>query len=167
MDILIRALAELGSVEGTLEIAGGGSWRPELEKLARSLGVESRVSFLGFISEEEKLTLFRRAWAAMLASPKEGWGISNMEAAACGTMVIASNSPGIRESVVDGETGLLVPHGDITAMAGAMRKFIDTPSLVRTMGEAGRRFAEKFSWDRSADATISHLEEVVMKGIVQ
>jgi len=164
VDILIRALAGLGSVEGTLEIAGSGSWRPELEKLARSLGVESRVSFLGFISEEEKLTLFRRAWAAMLASPKEGWGISNMEAAACGTPVIASNSPGIRESVVDGETGILVPHGAIPAMTAAMKRLILSPSLVQAMGEAGRRFAEGFSWERSADETIFHLEEVVTRG---
>jgi glycosyltransferase involved in cell wall biosynthesis len=166
-DILIRAFAELAQPTARLEIAGSGDDRPRLEQLTRALGVDARVRFLGFIPDEERLALYRRAWAAMLASPKEGWGISNMEAAACGTPVIASNSPGSRESVVDGETGFLVPHGDVTAMAGAMRKLIDTPSLVRTMGEAGRRFAEGFSWDRSADATISHLEEVVMKGRLQ
>jgi glycosyltransferase involved in cell wall biosynthesis len=164
IDILIRALAGLENVEGTLEIAGSGDYRHELEKLARSLGVESRVHFLGFIPEEEKLTLLRRAWAAMLASPKEGWGISNMEAAACGTPVIASNSLGIRESVVDGETGILVPHGDIPAMTAAMKRLINSPSLVRTMGEAGRRFAEGFRWERAADETIFHLEEVVTRG---
>ncbi len=167
VDILIRAFAELAHPRATLAIAGSGDDRPRLEQLVRALGVDSRVRFLGFIPDDARLTLYRRSWAATLASPKEGWGISNMEAAACGTPVIASNSPGIRESVVDGETGFLVPHGDVRAMAGAMRKFIDTPSLVRTMGEAGRRFAERFSWDRSADATISHLEEVVMKGRLQ
>ena len=52
------------------------------------------------------------AWALVFASPKEGWGITNLEAAACATPVVASNSPGIRESVRDGETGYLVPHGD-------------------------------------------------------
>jgi glycosyltransferase involved in cell wall biosynthesis len=164
VDLLIRALAELGHSRATLEIAGSGDYRPELEKLARALGVESRVRFLGFIPENAKLTLLRRAWAAMLASPKEGWGISNLEAAACGTPVIASNSPGIRESVVEGETGFLTPYGDVPAMASAMQSLIDSPSVVRTMGDAGRRFAERFSWERSADETISHLEEVVMRG---
>jgi glycosyltransferase involved in cell wall biosynthesis len=162
VDLVIRAFAELGDSHATLEIAGTGDYRPALEQLARELGVESRVRFLGFIPEASKLALLRRAWAALLASPKEGWGISNMEAAACGTPVIASDSPGIRESVVDGETGFLVPHGDVAAMAEAMRKLAESPSLVELLGTSGRSFAEQFSWDRSANDTISHLEEVVM-----
>jgi glycosyltransferase involved in cell wall biosynthesis len=162
VDLVIRAFAQLGDDRATLEIAGTGDQRTSLEQLARELGIESRVRFLGFIPEASKLALLRRAWAATLASPKEGWGISNMEAAACGTPVIASDSPGIRESVVHGETGFLVPHGDIGAMAAAMRKLAESPSLVESMGAAGRRFAERFSWDRSAEDTISHLEEVVM-----
>lgn len=164
VDILIRAFAALGDTRATFEIAGSGDYRPRLEELARRLGVESRVRFLGFVPEETKIAMLRRAWAAMLASPKEGWGIANMEAAACGTPVIASNSPGIRESVVNGETGFLVPHGDIAEMAAAMRKLIESPSLARQMGEAGRRLAERFSWERSADDTIAHLEEVVLRG---
>ena len=89
----------------TLEIAGAGDYRPALEALARSLDLGERVRFLGRISEEEKLALLRRAWALVFASPKEGWGITNLEAAACATPVVASNSPGIRESVRDGDTG--------------------------------------------------------------
>ena len=161
VDLVIRAFAQLADSRVTLEIAGIGDYRPALESLTRELGVESRVQFRGFIPEESKLALLRRAWATVLASPKEGWGISNMEAASCGTPVIASDSPGIRESVVNGETGFLVAHGDVAAMVGAMRKLAESPSLVRGMGEAGRRFAEEFSWDRSADNTIAHLEEVV------
>lgn len=164
VDILIRALAELDDRRATLEIAGTGDYGPTLEKLVSDLGLQQRVRFLGFVPEQNKATLLRQAWAAMLASPKEGWGISNIEAAACGTPVIASDSPGIRDSVVDGETGILVPHGDVPAMAAAMRTIMASPSLVRMMGEAGRRFAEGFSWNKSAGNTISHLEEVVMKG---
>ena len=164
VDLIIRAFAELANNSATLDIAGTGDYREPLEKLVAELGLEKQVHFLGFVSEETKVMLLRRAWAAMLASPKEGWGVSNMEAAACGTPVIASNSPGISESVVDGETGILVPHGDIQAMATAMRTLANSPSLVTMMGEGGRRFAEDFSWDKSADNTISHLEEVVMKG---
>jgi glycosyltransferase involved in cell wall biosynthesis len=164
VDLIIRAFAELADRSATLDIAGTGDYRAPLEKLAADLGLQKQVNFLGFVSEETKLMLLRRAWAAMLASPKEGWGISNIEAAACGTPVIASNSPGIRDSVVDGETGILVPHGDIPAMVAAMRTLADSPSLVTMMGEGGRRFAEGFTWDKSADNTISHLEEVVMKG---
>src|SRR5207253_5198137 len=113
-----------------LEIAGAGDYRAELEGLARSLDLGSRVRFLGRISEAEKLALLRRAWALVFASPQEGRGITNLEAAACGTPVVASNSPGIRESVRHGETGFLVPHGDIVAMAAAIDRLAGSRALV-------------------------------------
>jgi glycosyltransferase involved in cell wall biosynthesis len=119
------------------------------------------VRFLGRISEEEKLALLRRAWAMVFASPKEGWGITNLEAAACATPVVASNSPGIRESVRDGETGYLVPHGDPSAMAAALDRVAGSRDLVERLGHAARAFAETFTWERAADETTAHLERVV------
>lgn len=163
VDVVIRAFAELNVPEATLEIAGSGDYRARLEGLVNSLGLNDRVKFLGFISEEAKLHFLRRAWASTLASPKEGWGISNLEAAACATPVIAANSPGIRESVIDGETGFLVAPDDSGAMAAAMRGIVESRDLVDVLGTAGRRFAEKFTWERSASSTLSHLEEVVAK----
>jgi len=161
VDIVIRAFAELGDKSARLEIAGAGDYRATLERLVESLGLGSRVKFLGFVSEDEKLHLLRRAWASLLASPKEGWGISNLETAACGTPVIAANSPGVRESVVHEKTGFLVPPDDARAMAGAIKRILDTPSLVEELGAGGRRFAERFTWERSASDTIRHIEETV------
>jgi glycosyltransferase involved in cell wall biosynthesis len=163
VDIVIQAFAELNVPEATLEIAGTGDYRASLERLVTSLGLAGRVKFLGFVPEEEKVHLLRRAWATALASPKEGWGISNLEAAACGTPVIAANSPGIRESVIDGETGFLVPPDDANAMAAAMRGIVVSRDLVDVLGAAARRFAETFTWDRAANDTLAHLEEVVAK----
>jgi glycosyltransferase involved in cell wall biosynthesis len=160
VEIVLRAFAKLSSPRATLHIAGTGDHRPALERLAASLDLGARVAFLGFISEEQKLALLRRAWALAFASPKEGWGMTNLEAAACATPVIASDSPGLRESVIDGETGLLVPHGDVAAMAAAMARIAESPDLVRTMGERGRRFAEGFTWDRAARETERHLREI-------
>ncbi len=165
VDLVIRAFAHAGISDAELEIAGAGEFRPELEALARTLGVAERVRFLGRIDEDSKIALLRRAWATLFASPKEGWGITNLEAAACGTPVIASNSPGIRESVRHGETGFLVPHGDVAAMAEHMRTLSGERSLVEHLGVAARRFAEGFTWQRAADETATHLREVVgMKG---
>ena len=161
VDIVIRAFAQLNSAGATLEIAGQGDYRAALEALGRSLGLGDRLRFLGFVNDEAKIDLLRRAWATVLASPKEGWGISNLESAACGTPVIAGNSPGIRESVVDGETGFLVPPTDVSAFAAAMRGLAAQPELVRTLGENGRRFAEQYTWERSAQETLQHLEEVI------
>ena len=96
----------------------------------------------------------------MFASPKEGWGITNLEAAACGTPVVASNSPGIRESVRDAETGFLVPHGDTRAMAAAMLQLAHDPLLVSSLGTRARAFATTFTWERAAEETEAHLDRV-------
>ncbi len=161
VQIVLRAFAELGDPDARLEIAGGGDYRPELEALAASLDLGQRVRFLGFISEDEKRALYRRAWALAFASPKEGWGLTNLEAAACGTPVVASNSPGLRESVRDGETGYLVRHGDVAAMAGAFRRLADDAALVERLGLAARVFAERFTWAEAARQTEAHLLDVV------
>lgn len=158
VDLVIRAFAQLEDPRARLEIAGEGDHRPTLEALVRSLDLQQRVTFLGFVPAAEKRALLRRAWVVALASPKEGWGITNLEAAACGTPVVASNSPGIRESVRDGVTGFLVPHGDAVAMAGSFERFLAEPSLVGRMGAAARAFAEGFTWDRAAIETLQHLE---------
>ncbi len=158
--LVIRAFAAMHHPTATLEIAGAGDYRPALERLAASLDLGARVRFLGRIDEADKLALLRRAWALLLASPKEGWGITNLEAAACGTPVVASNSPGIRESVRDAETGFLVPHGEIKAMATAMAQLAHDPALVTTLGVQARMFAETFTWERAADETERHLDAV-------
>jgi glycosyltransferase involved in cell wall biosynthesis len=163
VDLIIRAFAEVNISGARLEIAGAGDERAELERLAASLDLSGRVGFLGRISEVEKLALLRRAWSLVFTSPKEGWGITNLEAAACGTPVVASNSPGIRESVKDGETGYLVPHGDVPALARAMQRIGTAPDMVKTLGSAARRFAESFTWERAAHETEQHLERVLTR----
>ena len=161
--LVIEAFARMRHPTAVLEIAGAGDYRPALERLAASLDLHERVRFLGRISEEEKLGLLRRSWALAFASPKEGWGITNLEAAACATPVVASNSPGIRESVRDGETGFLVRHGAVDAMAAAMRRLADDRALVERLGAQARRFAESFTWERAAAQTERHLLDA-MKG---
>lgn len=161
---VIRAFAGMSHATATLEIAGAGDYRPALERLAASLDLSDRVRFLGRITEQEKLSLLRRAWALVFASPKEGWGITNLEAAACGTPVVASNSPGIRESVRDGDTGYLVAHGDVRAMSAAMERLAVDPALVERLGARARGFAETFTWERAAEETERHLQRVLATG---
>ncbi len=164
VDLILQAFATWNRADASLAIAGAGDYREHLEQLASALGISDRVRFLGFISAEEKRDLLRKSWASVFASPKEGWGLTNLETQACGTPVIASDSPGLRESLIPGETGILVPHGDTTGIAAAMRRIADDPDLVETMGAAGRRFAGRFTWERSADQTLAHLQQVVQRG---
>ena len=161
VDLVLRGFARAAIPGARLEVAGAGDYRPALERLASSLDLSDRVTFLGRISEAEKLRLLRRAWALVFTSPKEGWGITNLEAAACGTAVIASDSPGIRESVRHGETGYLVRHGDVEQLAANMKRLAADRALVERLGEQGRRFATSFTWERAASETARHLEEVL------
>jgi glycosyltransferase involved in cell wall biosynthesis len=164
VDLIIRAFAQANFPGARLEIAGAGDGRRGLEALVTSLDLTNRVTFLGRISEDDKLALLRRAWALVITSPKEGWGITNLEAAACGTPVLASDSPGIRESVLDGETGYLLAHGDISALAGGMKRIAGSRDLVRTLGVRGRTFAETFTWERAAAETEAHLHAMLARG---
>ncbi|HEX6944042.1 MAG TPA: glycosyltransferase family 4 protein [Gemmatimonadaceae bacterium] len=161
VDLVLRGFARAAIPGARLEIAGAGDYRPALERLASSLDLGDRVTFLGRISEAEKLRLLRRAWALVFTSPKEGWGITNLEAAACGTAVIASDSPGIRESVRNGETGFLVGHGDVPALAAAMGRLAADRSLAERLGTQGRSFATTFTWERTASETARHLHQVI------
>ena len=163
LETAIRAIARVRVVVPRirLEIAGHGTDRRRLERLAARLAAADAVRFLGFVSEEEKRQLLRRAWAVVLPSAKEGWGITNVEAAACGTPAIASDRPGLRESVRAGETGELVPHGDPRALADALLRFATDPVRVARFGAAARRFAATLSWDAAARQTRDHLDETV------
>lgn len=163
VELLLRALLEARRhrPDLTLDIAGSGDDRPRLEALAATLGLGEAVRFLGFVDEATKLALLRGAVANVFPSPKEGWGITVMEAAACGTPSLASDSPGLRDSVRDGITGILVPHGDVAAMAAAMCRLADDPALVATLGSAARRHAEQLTWESAADQVERHLADLV------
>jgi glycosyltransferase involved in cell wall biosynthesis len=165
VEVALRALAAARQQhpDVRLDIAGGGDDRARLEKIAARLELGEAARFLGFVSEQRKRELLRRAWGVVLPSVKEGWGISNVEAAACGTPAIASDSPGLRESVRDGETGLLVPHGDVQALAAALLRLSGDLDRVNAFGSAGRRFAESLTWEQAAAATEAHLLETLRK----
>lgn len=163
VEFAIRALALARKTRPDLRlrIAGRGEDQARLQALTAELGQQEAVEFLGFVSEGEKMKLFRESWANVFPSPKEGWGITNVEAAACGTPSLASNSPGLRDSVRDGETGYLVPHGNAEALAGKMLALAGEPGLVARLGGQARRFAESLSWDRAADDTEKWIESLM------
>lgn len=163
VDLLLRATALLRGrgVACRLVVAGTGDASDSLRSLRDELGLGDVVTFPGYVSGPEKRRLFRGAWVHALTSPKEGWGITNLEAAACATPTVASDSPGLRDSVVDGETGFLVPHGDVEALAGRLAELLGDAALRRRMGGRARAFAERFTWERAAEATEAHLRRVV------
>ncbi|MCJ7627630.1 MAG: glycosyltransferase family 4 protein [Longimicrobiales bacterium] len=152
VDLILRSFARLRGqgVRVRLLIAGKGDYLGKLREMHSRMGLGDTVEFLGYVPEEEKIRLLQRSWIHVLASPKEGWGISILEAAACGTPTVASDSPGLRDAVQDGRTGLLVPHGDVDALSRALLCLLEDEQGREGMGMAARGFSGSFTWEASA-----------------
>jgi glycosyltransferase involved in cell wall biosynthesis len=142
-------------------IVGEGDYRGALEKRIRAMGLGDRVRLFGYRNGQEKLDLLARSRVLVYTSPKEGWGLSVIEANAMGIPAVASDSPGLRESVRDGETGFLVPHGDLPVLADRLSRLLSDDDLWGRMGQAGMQWASRFHWDRMADETESLIETAI------
>lgn len=143
-----------------LIIAGSGDYVVELKQQIRELHLENYVSFKGFVSEKEKVVLLQQAWVSVYPSLKEGWGLTNIEAGACGTPVIASDVPGLRDSVLPGKTGFLYEYGNIKELCECLLKILSDEKLREWLGDNGKKWAGNFSWDATADKCLELIEEV-------
>jgi len=145
-------------------IVGEGDYLEALRAEARRAGVEGAVRFLGYRGGREKLETLYGTRALLYTSPKEGWGLSVIEAGACGVPTVASDSPGLCESVRPGETGFLVPHGDIGALAEACTALLSDDALWDRMSRAAIDWARTFDWERNADEMEGYLEQTARRG---
>ncbi|HEY6460417.1 MAG TPA: glycosyltransferase family 4 protein [Polyangiaceae bacterium] len=144
VDLALRALVEVPGVR--LNVVGDGASRARLEALAAEVRVNDRVSFHGAVDDVRPFLV--RAHAALGSSRSEGLGIALLEAMAMGVPVVSFAVGGVRETVIDGETGLLAREGDVAALSAAMRRAAAAPDRMRSLGEAGRRrVVEHFSLD--------------------
>src|SRR3954471_13627937 len=142
----------------TLDIAGEGDHRPALEEEVRRRGLTDRVRFHGFVDEQRQVDLYGRAWMTLTPSSAEGWCLSVMEAAACGTPSGALAVGGLRESIVDGETGVLADTpGELTAKVAAV---MADPARREELGAAAQARARGFTWENTAAANLAVLERV-------
>jgi len=130
-------------------IAGSGDDEAALKAQATRLGIESQVTFAGFVDEQTKISLYRKSTAFVNPSRKEGWGITSIEAGACGTAVIANNVPGLRDSVRQNETGLLYKENDVADFVRCVEIVFENANLRKTFENGGRQWSQKFSWDES------------------
>jgi len=164
-DLVLKAFRILcdQDSETHLLVIGDGDYIGNLKKLAASLGIQARVRFTGHATARQKVRFLRGARFVVNTSPKEGWGLTNIEAQACGVPVVASNSPGLRESVRDGETGLLVPHGDVDTLSHTMKRLLTDDSLRSRLSAAALVWAKGFSWDKSADETIELIQKTACR----
>ena len=162
-DVAVRAYARVRAElpAARLVLAGDGPDRARLQRLAARLGVTDGIEFRGYVSHADKVDLLWRSHVAFNASPKEGWGLTVVEANACGVPVVASRRPGLVDSVRDHETGLLVPYGDDGAFAAAALALLRDDVRREAYAARARSWAHGFRWDDAAVQTERVLQRAV------
>uniref|UniRef100_A0A7V1EJ47 Glycosyltransferase family 1 protein n=1 Tax=candidate division WOR-3 bacterium TaxID=2052148 RepID=A0A7V1EJ47_UNCW3 len=158
IDHLLKAVNMIkNDIPVKLAIVGDGDALEELKNLARDLNLE--VDFRGFVSEEEKYKMYQKARLIVQPSIKEGWGLTAIEAQACGTPVICANSPGLRETLIDGKTGYLYDYGNITELAKKIKDMLSDDTKWLEFSNSAIKWARNFSWDYSAEK----MEKIIME----
>lgn len=150
LDVLLQAWAEVDRADRTLLVVGDGEARPELERLTATLGLGSRVRFLGQVSDDALVACYRAADVSIVPSlALEGFGLVVLEALACGVPVIGTDVGGLAETLGRLDPGLVVGAGDARALTS---RLTDAVSGSRPLPSAQqcRRFAESFSWPEVA-----------------
>jgi len=164
----IRALA-LFNIEGkggVLRIVGDGSlrYRRALERLVARLGVEDKVDFLGRVPASEKHHLMAESHALLMTSVREGWGLAVSEANACGTPAIVYDVPGLRDSVRNQVTGLVVPPRP-EKLRAAMRRLTSDSNLYARLSTECARWANSMSFDDTARLVRDTLQQALTQGV--
>lgn len=163
--LLVSALAGIEQ-EFELLLVGDGSTRSHVESLAYQLGLQAKVKFLGARSDIDKI--LEDAHIFVLATNWESFGLTSVEAMRAGLPVVATDVGGVSEVVVDGETGFLVPKGDVVAMRERLYQLIADHDLRIRMGQAGRkRYETNFTLERMLNQTLEVYQSVIPNPLIK
>jgi glycosyltransferase involved in cell wall biosynthesis len=161
LDLAMRALDQLKGLTWEWRIVGDGPQMPMLRALAKELGMEDRVHFLGWQTREQLIKSYKQANVFLFPSRHEGMPNAMLEAMASGLPVIASCIAGNEELVLDDKTGYLVPSEDVEALQAALTKILSDPARREHMGSASRQHTEaNYSWESTARQYALLLEKV-------
>ncbi len=163
VDHLIHAFMRLKNKfpDLRLQIIGDGDDRLRLETIVKELNLTDRVQFLGFVDEELKAPLLQKMNFIVNTSSKEGWGLTVVEANACGVPVIAANVQGLRDSVIDGKTGLLYEFGNIDDLEMKMQELLQNKTRRDYLRENAIEWARSFDWNVAADKTLEIMNATI------
>jgi glycosyltransferase involved in cell wall biosynthesis len=167
IDHMLHALARYRHLTGigNLWLVGSGPRRHQesLAKLAERLRIDKSVVFWGRVSSSEKERMMAEAHALLVTSVREGWGLVVTEANSCGTPAIVYDVPGLRDSVRNEITGLIV-EPDPLSLANAMLRLTTEKDLASNLAAEGKRWSETFSFDTAAEIFGQELEHIHHKG---
>ena len=135
-------------------IAGKGPYLDKIKNLVKKLKLENNIFFLGWITEPEKSLILKNSdifimTPVLIGESVEGFGMAFIDASFHGIATIGSNSGGISDAIIDGQTGLLCQAGDQASVTSSLKKLIEDKALRQQLGENGKKIAiEKYSWDK-------------------
>ena len=160
IDVMLRAAAKLVErfPELQLDIIGKGTDSEYLAGVARNEGIGDRTHFHGFVDDEERDRLIAMARVFVCPSTKEGWGLTVIESNALGTPVVATDAPGLQDSIENDRTGFLVPDRDVDAFADRIGRLLADDALWRRMSDAGLEWSQHFDWNVAAEQMGRSLE---------
>ena len=156
-DLVLKALPAIlkKHPETVYMIVGNGDLRGELETLANALNIRGAVDFAGRKSGDDLVACFQ-ACDIYVHTPRitglkfEGFGIVYLEASACGKPIVATDAGGIRDAVLDSETGLIASDGDVNGIAERVIRLLDDQTLAKNLGERGCAYAKEHDWKKIA-----------------
>lgn len=147
-------------LDAELWIIGDGYFRKSLEKMA----IEG-VKFWGSLPNRNRRELLERSWVLVNPSVREGFGLNVIEANALGTPCVVYNVPGLRDAVINGETGFVVNSGDIKGLAEKLIEILIDQKLRIKLSEKALAYSRRFSWDVVADEFINIIRNVGENGV--
>ena len=163
LDYLIKAMKKVEEKvpDVKLSVVGTGEVSTEFKELTNELGLRESITFYGYVNEEEKIKLLQNAWLFVTTAEKEGFGLTVIEANACGTPAIAYDVPGLRDSIKHGKTGLLVESGNIKALSEVIITILEDEELREELSENALEYSKQFSWDESAVQVLNVLGDMM------
>ena len=161
-DVFLQAakLISAQRADVSFVIAGSGTLGADLRVHATSMGLASRVRFLGFVDPVAPVQ--KALDIVVIPSLSEAFGLSAIEALALQVPVVASRVGGLPEMIVDGQTGLLVPPDDPQAIVDAVYRLLDDPELGRRLATAGAQLVEeRYTLERMVDGYLGVYQSIV------
>lgn len=158
----VKLLAER-NIPVELKIVGGGEWKSRLEELTKSLQLEDKVIFSGWLSEEEKNSQLRQAHFLVHTSLREGWGLNVIEANAMGTPAAVYPVGGLIDSTVPGQTGLVTDAETPESLADALTGILKKPELYSRYRMNAWERSKTFSWPAILPQMVAWLEASAQK----
>jgi glycosyltransferase involved in cell wall biosynthesis len=163
IEYLIMAMKEVIKeiADVRLLIVGKGNYADELVRLTEKIELKNIVKFYGYVSEEMKVSLMQKAHVLVIPSIKEGWGIPVIEAGACGTPAIGTETSGLRDAIIDEKTGFLVPYGKPEVISEKIVTILKDGNLRNKLSKNAIEWARRFDWKKSERKFLSVVESMI------